>query len=134
MDLKKHIIGLPSKLKKKGNKSRYSINVGDIPSEKINHGAGLKKVFKKNLDTKTALTQFAYSKFEKGDVCEKHSHSTMDEYFFVLSGGGVYTIGDKQVTLTKGDFIEIPAKTNHYLIVNHMNGLELVYFGIKLEE
>ena len=101
---------------------------------KVNHGSGCKKVFIKNEDTKTALTQFAYSRFSKGDVCEEHMHPTMDEYFHVLKGGGMYQIGKEQVNIEKGDFIKVPSKTRHSLYINHDDGLELVYFGIKTNE
>jgi len=118
-------------LKKRRNKSRYSINVSDLPFIKINHGQGLKKVFVKNEDTETDLTQFAYSRFKKGDTCKEHLHPTMDEYFYVLSGGGIYQIGDDEVCIKEGDFIKIKSKIVHSLLVNHSDGLELIYFGIQ---
>ena len=58
-------------------------------------------------------------------------HPTMDEYFFVLSGCGEYTINNIKHNITKGDFIFIPAGVKHFLKTKNKNGLELVYFGVK---
>jgi len=111
------------------------LNLIDIPETKINHGSGIKKVFIKNGDTKTSLTQFAWSKLEKNEECERHSHPTMDEYFFVYKGKGTYEIGDDHFELNEGDFIQIPANTPHRLSVNtSQSELELIYFGIALDK
>jgi mannose-6-phosphate isomerase-like protein (cupin superfamily) len=66
---------------------------------------------------------------------KKHSHPTMDEYFFVYKGSGIYEIGDDILSIQKGDFIKIPANTPHELSVEDSNeNLELIYFGIDLEK
>ncbi len=111
----------------------YRINIKDLPKSLINHGSGKKIVFVNNEDTKTALTQFAWSRFESGESCKQHSHPTMDEYFFVYKGSGIYEIGDEVLSLKEGDFIQIPANTKHklYLDINDEK-LELVYFGIDI--
>ena len=109
------------------------LNLIDIPETKINHGSGIKKVFIKNGDTKTSLTQFAWSRFKSGEKCERHSHPTMDEYFFVNKCSGIYEIGDDVLTLEEGDFIRIPANTYHKLYLEKNNKiLELVYFGVAI--
>jgi quercetin dioxygenase-like cupin family protein len=115
-------------------KSKYRNNIEKINESSINHGSGIKKVFIKNEDSDTALTQFAWSKLEAGEYCEKHSHPTMDEYFFVLRGSGKYTIGNKKLKINSGDFIRIPAGTPHKLQVDKYHQyIELVYFGIAVD-
>tara|TARA_Y100000590_G_C15307600_1_gene858849 strand:- start:124 stop:438 length:315 start_codon:yes stop_codon:yes gene_type:complete len=97
----------------------------------ISHGNGNKRVFISNKDTKTKLTQFAWSKFTTNQSCEMHTHPTMDEYFFVLQGSGIYHIDNKKLNIKKGDFIRIPAGTPHQLhLRKHHKILELIYFGI----
>ena len=109
----------------------YKINLKDLSKSSINHGTGVKRVFVKNEDTETALTQFAWSRFESGESCENHSHQTMDEYFFVYKGSGTYEVDDKVLILKEGDFIKIPANTRHRLYTAREDeNLELVYFGI----
>ncbi len=110
------------------------INIKDLPKSLINHGNGLKKVFLQNEDTNTALTQFAWSRFEPGEYCDMHSHLTMDEYFFVYKGSGTYQIGNEILNIIEGDFIRIPANISHKLYVDKKNQtLELIYFGIDTE-
>ena len=113
---------------------KYRLNLSDIKESLVSHGSGIKKVFVHNKDTNTALTQFAWSRFESGESCEKHSHSTMDEYFFVYKGSGSYEIDSEILSITEGDFIQIPANTPHKLNVEEKDKvLELVYFGIATD-
>ncbi len=113
-------------------KSKYRLNLKDIPKTLINHGTVNKKVFIRNEDNQTSLTQFAWSKFERSDICESHSHPTMDEYFFVISGKGTYIIDNKAFEIVKNDFIFIPAGVEHQLSIEVNNeALEIVYFGIS---
>jgi len=112
-------------------KTKLLQNLKNISIKQINHGTGTKKVFVNNKDTDTALTQFAWSRFKSGESCEKHSHPTMDEYFFVYKGSGIYEIGNEILSLEEGDFIRIPENTYHKLYLEKNNEfLELVYFGI----
>ena len=112
-------------------KKNYRLNLKDLPLSSINHGTGQKRVFIVNNDTTSKLTQFALSKFEAGEVCEEHSHLTMDEYYFILKG--IYEIGIESLELNSGDFIRIPAGTPHKLRVdNKHEQLELLYFGVAI--
>lgn len=62
-------------------KSKYRLNLMHIESIHIRYGSSLKKLFIKNVETETAFTQFAWSRFEPGDACELHRHPTMEVYF-----------------------------------------------------
>jgi quercetin dioxygenase-like cupin family protein len=115
-------------------KNKYHLNLKDIPKTLINHGTVNKKVFIRNEDSQTSLTQFAWSKFEASDICESHSHPTMDEYFFVISGKGRYIIDNEALDIVKNDFIFIPAGVEHQLLIEDKNkDLEIVYFGISTD-
>jgi|TARA_B100000959_G_scaffold69459_1_gene73591 mannose-6-phosphate isomerase-like protein (cupin superfamily) len=114
-------------------KNKYRLNLNDISESQINHGNGIKKVFINNENTKTSLTQFAWSRFKPGESCERHSHPTMDEYFFVYKGSGTYVIDEEQLQIQEGDFIRIPANTPHSLFVSNTDvSLELIYLGIDI--
>jgi len=109
----------------------YRTNINELLISKISHGTGNKRVFINNKDTKTKLTQFAWSRFTTNQNCEMHSHPTMDEYFFVLGGSGIYIIDKEKLHIQKGDFIHIPSGTPHQLYLEKQHEyLELVYFGI----
>lgn len=46
-----------------------------------------------------------------------HLHAMHAEHVYVLSGKGVMTLGEKQITITPGDFFFIPRNTPHALVV-----------------
>ncbi len=105
----------------------------NIKGEPTAHLSGLKKVFLKSEDTDSKLTQFAYGMFAPGEICELHTHPTMDELFYFINGTGVYRVNGNEITLKPGTFLRIPAKSRHELINNGKNNLEFVYFGIALD-
>lgn len=115
-------------------RKKYRIKISEIPIVPINHGNGIKKIFVDNGDNDTALTQFAWSKFEPGTSCDLHCHNTMDEYFFVYKGKGVFTINNSNYIIREGDFLRIPAKTEHMVLNNSNEPLEFIYFGIALND
>ena len=115
-------------------KSKYRLNLSDIAFVPITHGSAQKKVFLKNNEIETMLTQFAYSRFNPGDLCEMHNHPTMEEYFFVYKGSGTYTIGEEILILREGDFLRIPAKIEHQVNADKGQSLELIYFGIATKK
>ncbi|NJB71512.1 mannose-6-phosphate isomerase-like protein (cupin superfamily) [Saonia flava] len=107
--------------------------IQNIEGESTAHLSGLKKVFLKNTDTNSKLTQFAHGLFMPGEVCELHAHPTMDELFYFINGTGIYKVNDEEIKLKPGTFIRIPAKSQHELVNNGKNNLEFVYFGIALD-
>lgn len=107
--------------------------VDDLASEITAHLQGSKKVFLRNADTPSALTQVAYGTFRSTDFCELHSHATMEEVFFFLKGKGIYTVGDQQISLEKGVFVRIPAGVLHRLEAVGDEPLEYVYFGVATD-
>ena len=116
-------------------RNSYIADLEGLTKEPINHGSGVKKVFINNKDTNSALTQFAWSRFDSGDSCSLHSHPSMDEYFFVYKGNGFYEIENEMLAIKEGDFIRIPSNTSHKLIIGENDSfLELIYFGIATDE
>lgn len=107
--------------------------IGSLVSESTAHLQGSKKVFLRNADTPTNLTQVAYGTFRTSDYCELHRHATMEEVFYFLGGQGVYTVGDQQIPLHNGVFVRIPAGVAHRLEAVGEEPLAYVYFGIATE-
>lgn len=107
-----------------------SATIDSLAGEVTAHLQGIKRVFLRNSDTPTALTQVAHGTFRTTDFCELHSHDTMEEIFFFCSGKGVYTVGDRQIPLENGVFIRIPAGVPHRLEAVGEEPLEYIYFGV----
>ncbi|MEJ7914091.1 MAG: cupin domain-containing protein, partial [Chitinophagaceae bacterium] len=92
-----------------------NINSNEIEFESSAHGAGVKKVFINSLDTATKLTQFAYGKLLAGENVEEHMHPSMEEFFYILKGDGVYVIDHSLVKVSPGVIVQIPAGITHAL-------------------
>lgn len=104
-----------------------------MKGEPTAHLSGFKKVFLRNEDTTSKLTQFAFGCFKPGEICPSHKHDTMEELFYFISGNGVYRVGNDEIKLSPGTFLRIPAGVVHELENNHDQNLEFVYFGIALD-
>lgn len=60
--------------------------LSDILPQPTAHGVGQKRVLLKQAETDTNLTQIAVTTLQAGETTEGHSHPTMEECFFFLSG------------------------------------------------
>lgn len=107
--------------------------IENIKGEPTAHLSGLKKVFLKNEDTSSKLTQFAYGKFAPGEICPGHKHSTMYECFYFIKGHGQYIVESEVIELKPGTFLKIDPDTEHELVNNGSQNLEFVYFGIATD-
>lgn len=107
--------------------------LSDLEAKLISHGSGSKFVFKSNSEMPHASTQVAYGKFLPGEECEEHAHATMYEYFFFISGRGVYRIDGKSHELSPNTFLEIPAGVRHSLHASAEHELHFVYWGIATD-
>ena len=104
----------------------------ELTFDVTNHGPGRKKVFLTNDDSDTNLTQFAYGVFQPGEHCERHLHSTMEEYFYFISGSGKYIIDNETFNISPKIFLRIPAGLTHELKCTDEK-LIFVYFGISTD-
>lgn len=86
-----------------------------IPIVQTSHCCGIKKVLAANEETVSAITQIAETILQKGDVVEIHSHATMEEFFYILSGELEIYAESKVIYCTKGDFIIISPCEKHSL-------------------
>lgn len=105
----------------------------NLEGESTAHLSGLKRVFLRNDDVDSQLTQFAYGTFLPGEVCERHLHPTMEELFYFISGEGVYTVGEDPISIREGTFLRIPAGVYHELLNSGNKPLEFIYFGVAIE-
>ncbi|MBS1746351.1 MAG: cupin domain-containing protein [Bacteroidetes bacterium] len=108
--------------------------LNDIEPVSTAHQTGEKSVFLTQQDTHTALTQFAFGKLMPGEEVETHLHPTMEEYFYFISGFGVYMIDEGLYNIQPSSFVHIPANTLHSLKTTGNESLTFVYFGIALNK
>lgn len=110
--------------------SKYTKHLKNIHPVKIAHGNSKKYVFRSNEELPNSITQIAYGYFEPQNYCDKHSHPTMDEYFYFIEGEGTYFVGDEKIDIKPGLFLEIPAGTEHSLSASENGELKFVYWGV----
>lgn len=109
------------------------LHLTDIPIEGVSHNPEIKKqVFIKNGEV-PKLTNFSTSVFKPGQSCEEHSHETMFEIYFVLSGSATLTINHSPFTINQNDCITIEPKEVHSMANNGSEDLVLLYFGIATD-
>jgi mannose-6-phosphate isomerase-like protein (cupin superfamily) len=59
------------------------------------------------------VTQVAVATLETGFEAELHSHPTMYENYYVLSGRAVYRVGEEEYEVEAGDMVVVPPATPH---------------------
>lgn len=106
-------------------------NINNLPSLPLNHDSGTKKVLFNWLDADTPCRQISIATFHKGDVCEEHSHATLDEHFFWQSGQGLFMINGEEIPFTSGDYIYVPAQCSHS--IRFAEESQCVCIGIALD-
>lgn len=60
------------------------------------------------------------------NTVKAHFHSTHTETIYVISGAAEMQMGDSTISIVSGDFIEIPPKTIHSVIVTSNEPLKVL--------
>lgn len=79
------------------------------------HGVGQKRVLLSQAETDTNLTQIAVTTLQAGEATEEHSHPTLEECFFFLSGEAKLTVEGNTLTCHKGGFVQVKCGERHKL-------------------
>lgn len=61
------------------------------------------------------LVSVSVAKHLPGEECGTHNHRGADEYFFVVAGSGIVTVGDVDYQLNAGDSVLVPVGLMHNL-------------------
>jgi quercetin dioxygenase-like cupin family protein len=57
-----------------------------------------------------------------------HIHDGMEESFYVLEGGFAFTVGDREIEASRGDFVMVPRGTRHLMRAHPGGGALLTLF------
>ena len=100
----------------------------EILKEKVNHKNNVvKEVILKNGELPNLL-QLARAKLLCGDKIEKHSHESMNEIFYVLSGELFVIENNITTKVSSGDTFVVYAKQYHS--IEAIKDTELIYFNL----
>ena len=82
------------------------------------------------------LTGFSGTQLSSGQRVPAHRHPTMHEVFYVVSGGGTFTIGGQKHAVASGSFVHLAPGEEHSIEPHDGPGpgLRMVYFGIATDE
>ena len=106
-------------------------NIESLPGLPLNHDSGTKKVLFNWQDVDTPCRQISIASFHAGDVCEEHRHETLDEHFYWLKGQGCFVIDGETIPFSAGDYIYVPAKSNHSIFISADS--QCVCIGVALD-
>ena len=100
-------------------------NLGDIPTRSTSHidpSTG-KSILKQQFIDPFAvqdlpnLAGISVATLTQNQIVSSHSHKTLHEFFYVLSGEGIFTIEDKNYTVSHGSFVHIVPTHEHSIYV-----------------
>ena len=86
-------------------------------------------VIKASPETGTEGSILVEQSFQKGGTTNLHIHDQGDELFYVVSGEGTATLGERTEMIGAGDVIFVPRKTVHSIQnLDNDNPLKVVFF------
>lgn len=92
------------------------------------HTIGEKFLFFNNDELESSITQIAIGKLNAQEIVPFHIHESMEEVFFILSGEGIFIIGDKHFNICKNCCIRVPSGFSHSIKAE--TDLQFYYFGV----
>lgn len=105
--------------------------IADIEPVLTGHGIGEKRVLLSQKEYSSPITQIAHTCLKAGDMVEGHSHPTMDEHFIFLKGKCEVTVGGQTITCREGQYLMIPADSNHQIKV--LTDIAMLTVGVALD-
>lgn len=94
-----------------------------VEEEKL-HGATLKVLLSPRNGSR--LFDLCITTLDIGSQSEPHSHTAMQEAFYVLEGRGIFFCGEQKIDVRPGTVIHVPNKTEHYALNNGEKPLKLI--------
>ena len=113
----------------------------DLKPEKFNENDIKKKVFKDRWArfafgpqgvVSTESLNLGIVEFDKDNTSLSHSHE-VEESLYVLAGKGIIEAGGINYNVKKGDFLYVPAKTEHHILTGNNSRIRIFFvFGGKI--
>lgn len=100
----------------------------------VSHNPDIKKRMMITAGEFGNIMSFGRAVFAPHQSTSAHAHPDMTEVFFILSGKGVFHTNEGSIEVSKDDYISIPAGETHWQSNPYQESLELLYFGIKVQE
>lgn len=108
------------------NKVIANLDLSNI--ETTSHSLGKKLVFFNKNELQSSITQIALGILDSGEIIPFHSHESMEEVFYILSGNGIFHIEDEKINVKENSCIRIPLGFSHSIKANTQ--MKFLYFGV----
>jgi len=108
------------------------VKIDDLQDEGVSHDPDIKKrviLHNGEIPHLTHLTRFVLS---PGQETKRHTHSDMDEIFFVIKGVGKVLHNDKAVEFIEGSTFIV--RTGEAHVLKNSGDQELILLGFGIEE
>ena len=106
------------------------INLKDVPLTNVSHDPQILKQVMINTGMIPGLTKFSKAVVPAGQSVSPHTHDSMYEILFFLTGRGELLVNGKKVEILSDQCIVIEPGEVHS-ITKVLDDIELVYFGIE---
>lgn len=101
-------------------------NLSSIPTEQNHSNTTFLKRLIEQGEEEGRVATFNYAWLESGMSIEPHVHEDGKEYYLFLEGAGKMSVGEETTPVIKGDFVEVPAKTQHSVENNSKSVLNFI--------
>jgi mannose-6-phosphate isomerase-like protein (cupin superfamily) len=107
-------------------------NVNNVVPQSI-HGGTVKswRLFQKT-DFLGNLTVFNENVVDPGMLQEPHQHEDEEQFYFILSGIGLVTVGEEKQEVKEGDAVYLPPKLMHSIKNVGSFPLRMLMVGAKI--
>ena len=95
-----------------------------------NHNGILKKVCFVGEEFISNITQVAYTELKEGIEVNTHTHTSMEEVFFLIEGICEFKIQGESILAEKQSIIRIPVNKEHSL--RAISDCKFFYFGVSI--
>ena len=95
-----------------------------------NHNGILKKVCFFGEEFISNITQVAYTELKEGIEVNTHTHTSMEEVFFLIEGICEFKIQGESILAEKQSIIRIPVNKEHSL--RAISDCKFFYFGVSI--
>jgi mannose-6-phosphate isomerase-like protein (cupin superfamily) len=120
------------------NEDRMIKNFLQVPKKQITSHDGVGKVDLYQLwdapDFNSNIDFFRRYVIPSKSSIGYHKHGNNEELYIILKGRGTMTIGQKEITVEKGDIIKNPPFGWHGLVNDSEENLDLLVFQVSIDE
>jgi len=109
------------------------VRTSQTPEVGLSHNEDIKKKVFLEKGYIPQLMNFSSATFKPGQAVESHSHPTLFEVFYLLSGRAEFVVNQEKITLNAGDCITIEPGEEHSQHNPYNEDVVWIYFGIATD-